>query len=138
MFFGFLLSGLGFQCSGVSFRPDKFQDIAVSVSSPILFVLVALQGAGVFLLYFLAISGGSRETSLDERSFSFQLKKTTAVTVYLPKMATLTHPKIKVQISKHLNTKLFHRKCLLGTVFKRKNITKHNYSEQSLNCFNCE
>lgn len=138
MFFGFLLSGLGFQCSGVSFRSDKFQDIAVSVSSPILFVLVALQGAGVFLLYFLAISGGSRETSLDERSFSFQLKKTTAVTVYLPKMATLTHPKIKVQISKHLNTKLFHRKCLLGTVFKRKNITRHNYSEQSLNCFNCE
>ena len=104
----------------------------------VLFVLVALQGAEVFLLYFLAISGGSRETSLDERSFSFQLKKTTAVTVYLPKMATLTHPKIKVQISKHLNTKLFHRKCLLGTVFKRKNITRHNYSEQSLNCFNCE
>ena len=130
--------GLGFSALKSTFRSEKFQDFAVSVSSPILFVLAVLQGAGVFLLYFWAISGGSRETSLGEWSFSFQLKKTTAITVYLPKMATLTHPKIKVQISKHLNTKLFHRKCLLGTVFKRKNITRHNYSEQSLNCFNCK
>lgn len=52
MFGGFLLCGLGFQCSEVSFRSDKFQDIAVSVSSPTLFVLVVLQGAGVFLLHF--------------------------------------------------------------------------------------
>ena len=93
---------------------------------------------GSFYYIFLAVSGGSRETSLDEWSFSFQLKKTTAITVYLPKMATLTHPKIKVQISMHLNTKLFHRKCILGTVFKRKNTTRHNCSEQSLNCFNCK
>lgn len=39
---GFLLCGLEFQCSEVSFKSDKFQDFVVPVSSPVLFVLIVL------------------------------------------------------------------------------------------------
>lgn len=64
----FLLYRLEFQCSGVSFKSDKFQDFVVSISSPVLFDLMVLREAGVFLLYFWIILGRSKETSLNSHS----------------------------------------------------------------------
>lgn len=76
--------GLGFSALRSPLDQTSFKILLFLYPLLLSFSLWFYRSRGLFGYIFLAVSGGSRETSLDEWSFSFQLKKTTAITVYLP------------------------------------------------------